>query len=111
MALNSIVASPNFATLPYHPSPASSLQALPSRIAEWETLEARCKARSGEAVPGSFRTLALLSMCPNKGSRPGELSLKETLLLKTEVATGDISYDELKELIMSHIHAQMGKSI
>ena len=47
-------------------------------------------------------------MCPTKGSRPGELSLKDTLMLKTEVATGDIEYDQLKELIMSHFHAKWG---
>ena len=72
----------------YHPSPASSLQGLPSRIAEWEILESRCRSRSGEEVPGTFRTLALIAMCPK--------SLYEVLITQPDVATGTISYDKLK---------------
>ena len=65
----------------YHPSPASSVQALPAKIAEWETLETRCKERSGESVPATLRTLALLDMCPER--------LRETLMMQADVAAGE----------------------
>ena len=68
----------------YHPSPASSVQALPGRIAEWETLETRCQSRSGEKVPATLRTLALLDLCPK--------SLRDLLMMQSDVATGEISF-------------------
>ena len=50
----------------YHPQPAKSLQDLPAHIAEWESLEMRVHARTGEAVPPTLRNMALLEMCPER---------------------------------------------
>ena len=54
----------------YHPSPASSIASLPAKIAEWKNLEIRLKARSGETMPTTLRTLALINLCPPNSKRP-----------------------------------------
>ena len=80
----------------YHPTPASSLSALPAKLAEWKNLEVRCKARSGETLTPTCRNLALLAMCP------GELYTR--LMEQPQIATGAISFQELENLIMSAVH-------
>ena len=51
----------------YYPTPASSVQAIPAKIAEWKNLELRCKARSGESVPPVLRNLALINIYMSAG--------------------------------------------
>ena len=80
----------------YHPSPASSVQTLLARIAEWKLLELRCKARSGEIIPPTLRTLSLLEMCPS--------ALREKLYDQPSVANGTISFDDLENLITTAVH-------
>ena len=80
----------------YHPTSAPNLQSVPARIAEWKSLETRCQARSGEKVPPTLRSMALLNLCPP--------SLYDQLMLQAPVATGKIPFDELESLIMTAVH-------
>ena len=75
----------------FHPPPASSVQTLLARIAEWKNLEIRCKARSGEVIPASLGTRSLLEMCPSE--------LQKTLYAQPTVANGTISFDDLEALL------------
>ena len=79
-----------------HPQLAPSIQALPSRIAEWKNLEIRVKARSGETMPTTPRNLALINLCPHE--------LQKKLYDNTAVATGTMPFDELENLIMTNVH-------
>ena len=75
---------------------ATTLQALPGRIAEWKSLEQRVTARTGEFLTPTLRNLALINLCPE--------SLQRRLYDNVEVATGRIPFAELESLIMLHVH-------